>query len=273
MRRELHGDRGKAKFARELGISASTYNYYETGRVPPADLLVKIADIAGVDLRWLLTGEESVPTVPADHPALRRVAAVLAEHPAAAGPLLAFVDILAKTMAWPRKEAPAEVAVEAAAPSTEPARASQGPSRPDQEWIPVLGRSAAGVPHFWADDREGKGVTVLTDLIERYARRGGRSVRPATTVAMAGEGGSEVAQIITLAAPDADNVAEFVASGPLKRKYPDAFAVRIDGDSMSPEINHGDVVICSPAVSAGQGRIAIVQLVNQIGVTCKIYRS
>ncbi|HET6427957.1 MAG TPA: LexA family transcriptional regulator [Phycisphaerae bacterium] len=268
LRRELHGERGRAKFARQLGLSASTYSYYEAGRVPPADVLVRIADVAGVGLRWLLTGEQSAASVPADHPAVRRIAALLADHPAAAGPLLAFVDILAQTMSWPAKPAAAPAP---GPPATPPAAAAQGPSAPRQQWIPILGRSAAGVPQFWADEQAGRGVTMLAELIDRYARRAGRSVRAAVAADVAG-GGSQVAQIITLADPDADNVAEFVAAETIKARHPDAFAVRIDGDSMAPEIHHGDVVICSPSVPAAQGRIAVVQLANQIGVTCKIYR-
>jgi len=274
VRRELHGERGRAKFARQLGLSASTYSYYEAGRVPPAEVLVKIADVAGVDLRWLLTGEDAGPSVPAGHPALRRAAALLADHPNAAGPLLAFVDLLAKTMAWPKK-APAAEAAPPVRPTQprppEPPDIGGGPSRPEQQWIPILGRSAAGVPQFWTDEQAGGGVTMLAELIGRYARRAARSVTPAVAADPAG-GESQVAQIITLADPDADNVAEFVAAESIKRKYPDAFAVRIDGDSMAPEINHGDVVICSPSVAASEGKVAVIQLANQIGVTCKIHR-
>jgi len=103
LRRRLHGDRGKSRFAEQLGISPSTYNYYEARRVPPAGVLVRIADAAGVDIRWLLTGEDAEPSVSADHPAVRRIAVLLAEHPSAAAPLVAFVDILAASLAWPSK--------------------------------------------------------------------------------------------------------------------------------------------------------------------------
>ena len=78
--------------------------------------------------------------------------------------------------------------------------------------------------------------------------------------------------MITLRQPDDDNVAEFVSAGVIKRKYNDAFAVRIDGDSMSPEIRHGEIVICSPSAPAADGQAAVVQLAGQIGVTCKIFR-
>lgn len=57
LRTDLFGERGKSKMARELGIRPSTYDRYERDRVPPADLLVKIAEVANVTLEWLVTGE------------------------------------------------------------------------------------------------------------------------------------------------------------------------------------------------------------------------
>lgn len=51
------GPRGKSRFARELGIGSSTYDRYERDRMPPADLLLKAAEITGVRLEWLITGE------------------------------------------------------------------------------------------------------------------------------------------------------------------------------------------------------------------------
>ena len=40
LRQQYSGDRGKSKFARSLGISASTYNYYENNRIPPIEILL-----------------------------------------------------------------------------------------------------------------------------------------------------------------------------------------------------------------------------------------
>lgn len=57
LRTEQFGDRGKSRMARELGIRPSTYDRYERDRVPPADLLVKIARVSNVTLEWLITGE------------------------------------------------------------------------------------------------------------------------------------------------------------------------------------------------------------------------
>ncbi len=261
IRRRLHGKRGKAQFAKDLGISASTYNYYEKDRIPPAELLVRIADVGGVDLRWLLTGTPATPAVPPGHPAVRRIAALLADRPDAAAPLTAFVDLLSAAMAWPAKPARPEAAPMATVPDT-----------PEQrQWVPILGRSAAGVPHFWADDRAAAGVTTLGELIARHAGRAPAETRRAAAADAAGRDAG-AAQLITLREPEEADVAEFVVAGGLKARYGDAFAVRIDGDSMSPEIRHGDVVVCSPSHGPAEGQPAVVQLQGQIGVTCKLYR-
>jgi len=79
-------------------------------------------------------------------------------------------------------------------------------------------------------------------------------------------------QLVTLSAPDQRDAVEFVAAEAIKRRYPDAFALRVDGDSMAPQILQGDVVVLSPSVPADDGRAAVVQAAGQIGVTCKLYR-
>ncbi len=291
VRRELHGNRGKVRFARQLGISPSTYNYYESGRIPPAEVLVRIAEAGGVDLRWLLTGAESSPAAPADHPAIGRIAKLLGDRPDASGPLMAFVDILAESLSWPAKTAKppfdsahgpeivegqavqeARTVEESQAKVVEVAEAtSESAGRAERDWIPILGRSAAGVPQFWADTDEAGGVTVLSELVDRYAGRSAGRVVPAVAGGESGEG-DQPAQIITMTAPGDDAPAEFVIAGAVKSKHPDAFAVRIDGDSMSPAIRHGDVVICSASAPAADGSAAVVQLAGQIGVTCKVFR-
>jgi SOS-response transcriptional repressor LexA len=68
------------------------------------------------------------------------------------------------------------------------------------------------------------------------------------------------------------SVAEVVESAALVAKWPDAFALRIDGDSMLPILRENDLAIVSPKVRARNGHAAIVQLAGQIGVTCKVYR-
>lgn len=278
VRVEVAGPRGKAAFARMLGLSPSTYQSYEAGRVPPAGVLVKMADIAEVDLRWLLTGRMVAgPSVEADHPAVQRAAALLGQCPGAAEPLAAFVDILRQSMEFPPKQgglaggsAVAGAAAGGEAPHAPPAAAGTEAATDCGDWIPILGRSAAGVPNFWDDDAADEGVTTLGELISRHAASR-REVRPAEA---RDEDSTEPmpVQLITLTGSEAGEVVEFVAAAGIKARFPDAFAVRIDGESMSPEIRHGDVVILSPSGDVRDGRAAVVQLTRQIGVTCKLLR-
>ncbi|MFP4054980.1 MAG: helix-turn-helix domain-containing protein, partial [Phycisphaerae bacterium] len=159
---EVTGPRGKSAFARLLGLPASTYDYYESGRVPPAEILVKIAEVARVNVCWLLTGETHCDDrIGAASPILQRAARLLKDSPQAAGALSALLDILEQTGKFPRKpasdQAIATEANEVAPPAPNlkptltptghsqlvPADTGQQPGNREQ-WIPVLGRTAAG---------------------------------------------------------------------------------------------------------------------------------
>jgi len=268
VRLEVAGPRGKSKFAKQLGLSLSTYDYYEGSRVPSADILLRIAQVAQVDLNWLLTGESRVDSVQLDNPVLQRAAAMLSDKPNAAAPLAAFLEILTESMNFPDSGSvePNEPR-ETDATRIETAEVSSGD--PAESWIPILGRSAAGLPQFWSDCDESAGLTTLDDLIRRNASNPDRQVR----VAMAATESDQTAvELITLNEPDGAGVVAFVSAAGMKFMYPDAFALRIDGDSMRPDIRHGDLVILSPSVPACDGKAAVVQLDSQIGVTCKLFR-
>lgn len=266
LRSDLYGSRGKSRFAQVLELAPSTYIYYETDRVPPADLLVAIADLANVDLRWLITGEtrgESDVALSA-HPAIRRAAQLLGDHPEAGEALLAFMDVLAESFKFPSPQ-PAKEADQAEKPA--PPTAGQSPG---ETWIPILGRSAAGVAQFWSSRSEGAGVTKLKELVERYAGQAASRVQQADAASEVSDVQAPV-QIVSLSHAEPGQPVEFVAAGKIKSRWPGAFAVRIDGESMTPTIRHDDLVILSFSAQAVNGQSAVVQLQDQIGVTCKIY--
>ena len=289
VRLELTGPRGKAKFAKQIGISPSTYDYYESSRIPPADILVRIAEVAGVDLHWLLTGQASGGrAIAPGHPVLQRAAALLADRPDAAAPLAAFVELLSEVQAvtadQPTQADSAEAATAAGGTATSPSQ-SDGPQLAEPVGraagegggdgqtttvglIPVLGRSAAGVPQFWSQGADA-GVTELAALIGRHA---GASAQRVQAAVLSDAEGQTKAQIVTLRDPGPDEVAQFVRADAIASRYVDAFALLIDGNSMAPEITHGDLVILSPSVAAANGRGAVVQIAGQIGVTCKLFR-
>jgi len=270
LRLEVAGARGKSIFAKKLGISPSTYDYYETTRVPPAELLVKIAEIADVDLRWLLTGQLGERAVEIDNPLIHRVARLLANAPNAAEPLAAFIDILAESMKFPQTEnadsTPQDV--------PQPAEKCDGTdTEVEKSWIPILGRSVAGIPAFWTENADSDNITTLEQLVDRHILTSRpRDVKPAVASGIS-QAGQLPVQIITLSdSDDSAGTAEFVASAEFIAKFPDAFALRIDGESMPPEIRHGDIVLLSPSIAGIDGAVAVVQLQNQIGVTCKLLK-
>jgi transcriptional regulator with XRE-family HTH domain len=56
--KHVRGKKKKAEFAKILGIPQPNLSKYESGRMPPADVMQKIADYGGVTVKWLLTGKE-----------------------------------------------------------------------------------------------------------------------------------------------------------------------------------------------------------------------
>lgn len=260
VREQYAGKRGKALFAKALGVSPSTYAYYEDARVPPAGILWRICEVAGVDVQWLLTGRErsgagSAGQVPAA--LAEKIGAVLQRQPRAAAALDAFVDLLAA-------EGPT-------------ADASMAVAAGQRCWVPVLGRTAAGMVHFWQGDEALPDVTKLGDLIERHRDSRRREVEggPVDCEPESGESmrlDAGAVSLVQLAEVQAGGVCEFVESAQICQRYRDAFGLRVDGDSMGPHVGDGDIVILSPSVPARNGGRAVVKLKGQIGVTCKIVR-
>lgn len=55
---QVRGHLKQKEFADILGIPRPNLTKYESGRLPPAYVLQKIADYGGVTVKWLLTGKE-----------------------------------------------------------------------------------------------------------------------------------------------------------------------------------------------------------------------
>ena len=283
VRSDVAGPRGKAAFAKMLGLAASTYDYYEAGRIPPADVLIRVAQVANVDLQWLLTGQSASGSVSPSEPIVQRVAELVAGHPQALPALSAFLDILIASLKFPAKRGAAcapeanrapVAATHELLPHREEEPAAEFPAQqadPRESWIPILGRSAAGVPQFWQEQADAE--TRWQDVIERHARQAQRQMSAVCAADRDNGQQDSDAWLVTTPRPEqGQDVNEFVCARQIKSRYGDAFAVRIDGQSMSPDIEHGDVVVLSPSQPAVDAKPAVVQLRGQIGVTCKIFR-
>jgi hypothetical protein len=57
MREELYGEYGSQFLADALGVRVETWLNYESGVSMPADVVLKLIDVARVSPHWLLTGE------------------------------------------------------------------------------------------------------------------------------------------------------------------------------------------------------------------------
>lgn len=283
LRTQYAGSRGKSKFAHALGISASTYNYYEKNRVPPIEILLKICEVTNVDLDWLLMGrsEPKKPVVSLKNFAfekkrgtllginttlLRKLDSLLSKNPELAEPISAFIELLSE-----KKGLEDEF------------RSKTTPSREDRPgWIPILGRTAAGMVYFWDQTllpEPEQAVTELDELVKKHIGKdiigsadGKVSIDLQAKVLIDGVKRPEV-NLIQVSGQETDTIVEFVECEEIFELFPDSFALRIDGDSMSPRINDSDIVILSPSVPAAQGQIGIARVRNQIGVTCKLIRS
>ncbi|MNU39049.1 hypothetical protein D3C71_277360 [compost metagenome] len=59
------GDRSNAWLAKQIGVVASTVHGYVHGKVPPADVALRICDVLGIDFRWYIDGH-GVAVTPGD---------------------------------------------------------------------------------------------------------------------------------------------------------------------------------------------------------------
>jgi GNAT superfamily N-acetyltransferase/transcriptional regulator with XRE-family HTH domain len=138
LRAQFAGPRGRSRFAAALGISPSTYSYYEGDRVPPIEILLKICDLTGADLHWLLTGKSGEKKFAAGpHGALlEKHDSLLTSNPELANPVSAFIELLNEKRGIEKKFG-----------GTVTSHKTNKAGKPG--WIPILGRTAAGIVHCW----------------------------------------------------------------------------------------------------------------------------
>jgi len=260
------GSRGKALFAKAIGANPSTYNCYEKDRMPPVEILWAICQVTDTDLYWLLTGEiddnqseESLPP-----PLNKKLYNLMHRHPDSLRALNAFLELL-------DRKSVLEKGFAASNPKEQ-----VNSIRP---WIPILGRTAAGIINFWKSDRQTlPDENDLNELIRRHIQSDYRTLHPGmvtTDHALPNTQMVETSQacLVQLTQTPREGISEFIESTQILNRYADAFALRVDGDSMSPHIDDGSVVIISPSVSPGAASTCVIKLKKQIGLTCKILRS
>lgn len=269
LRNQCAGARGKSKFARSLGISASTYSYYENDRLPPIEILLRISEVAEADLEWLLTGrtgEKNQAFFGSNATLLRKLQTLLRENPALNEPILAFIELLGEKQGLEKQLQPSVAA----------ARSER------LAWIPVLGRTAAGTVHFWDQQVLPQPTQAIAELDELVKKHIGKEIVGCAdgvvsvdlrTQPLVDRLKQHNVNLVQVGGQQGEEIVEFIQCDQIHELFPDSFALQIDGDSMSPRINDGDFVILSPSVPVAQGQIGIARVTNQIGVTCKLIRT
>ena len=267
LRLQYAGKRGKSRFASAIGISPSTYSYYEQDRLAPIPVLLKICQLCGVDIHWLLTGEKSADSP--HHIAMagkleQKIESLIQTNPSNAGAIEAFINFL-------------EEKTQIEAQSRQISSATTNHSR----LIPIIGRTAAGMLGFWdqTGSPESKNMeTHLEELVERHINTpiintfsGQLSLDLQTKEAIESISDANIS-LIQKSGTESDEITQFLDFAAIQKAFPDCFALQIDGDSMSPRIEDGDIVILSASKPAVQGQTAVVRVADAIGVTCKIIR-
>jgi len=80
------------------------------------------------------------------------------------------------------------------------------------------------------------------------------------------------ARLVQLPEPTADGIVEYLEMPGLEPLSPGAFAMRVDGNSMTPRIRNGDLVVCRHDVAPQPGLAAVVKVRGRIGCTVKLWR-
>ncbi len=89
--REVFGNATNAEIARQIDVSEAAAQTYTTTRIPPYDVLLKIAETTKCNLHWLLTGEGSRSVIPVEGSAIAKRLESIANEQVI--PLFGEVDI------------------------------------------------------------------------------------------------------------------------------------------------------------------------------------
>lgn len=257
IRRRHFGPGGKAAFAERLGLALDEYTRFERGVLPPGDLMVRICEVTGEDLQWLLTGVASRGTVviagarSRHRDVLARLAELLDTKPQLAAPVEAFLDLLTggeQAQTRPRATLPE--------PRTD-------------DLIPIF--DARELPSALPDGgsvRPG-GLPLLPSQDSRWIS----APTPATLAEPAMQydpAADRAVQLVIIEEPRGPG-RPCLADAEISRCFPGAFGVRLGDDSMKPMFCAGDAVILAAGTGPRVGRPAICRVADESAVRCRIW--
>lgn len=259
LRRRHFGPRGKPEFARRLGLSLEEYEGFEAGKLPPGEVMVRMCEVTGEDLQWLLTGVAARGTVlisgarSRHQNLLTRVARALDTRPGLAGPLEAFLDLLVR----------GESVRQAGTPSL--------PIPAPDELIPLFGREEW--PEELPDPDGPGGGEVLAPffLPEELLAVTERAAASLTEPAMEYDG-SALRDVALLAVPDASGRARrFVQSREVAHCFPAVFGVLLDDETMEPMFVRGDALLVTVGARPRIGQPALCKFVDRAEDRCRVW--
>jgi transcriptional regulator with XRE-family HTH domain len=260
IRSQHYGPRGQSAFARDLGIAPTSYAHYERDRVAPAEVLARAARLTGIRLEWLITGEglcqdrNRTTSHPADQLG-QRLINLLERAPRLQRAVEEFLQML-EGMSAEIPPVPAS-----------PIQYGRG------NLIPIIGSTAAGPAHYWSElENLQGGREADANLEQLLSGHFEKTVRSAAPVVSDEPSEAEPVSLVQYSRPDDDGFLEFLSATALRRRYPQAVAWRIDGESMAPRFQDGDLVVTSPDHPAVEMFPCVARQVDQIGVNCKLFR-
>lgn len=255
-RRHFAAPGGKAELARRLEIDTADYERAERGEVPSGEMLVRLCELTGEDLQWLLTGVASRGTVVIAgarnrHQALlTHIARIIDDQPALAAPIEAFVDLLIRRPQSPRS---------LVAPTVSRSDIGAG------ALIPVFDLDE--LPDNWPPD-DGGGLALARQFTSAEPIG---PARPAALHTVHSAGQIEHVSNVSLISLASDQGVrrEFIVCDELSDLAPRMFATRT---AIDPAISHpaNAIVISSPDCEARLGAMALCKCVGRTAV-CRVW--
>ncbi|MCK4342460.1 MAG: helix-turn-helix domain-containing protein [Phycisphaerae bacterium] len=258
LRRRHFGPKGKALFARRLGLSLDEYTRYERGVVPPGEVMVRICEATGEDLQWLLTGVASRGTVVIagargrHRDVLARLANLLDKKPELAAAVESFLDLLmqgeqearetaAPVLPEPKLESLIRIFELNELPLTLPETTPDGPGKyelaPFENGTPPLSREQ---------------VELLEPALE-YPPDAGQRV-----------------ELVSVRTADG-RTCRCIHNAEIARCFPSAFGVRLADNTMQPMFQAGDAAVVTAEAEAKIGRPAICRVTDEPAARCRIW--
>lgn len=254
LRRRHFGPRGKEEFARRLGLAAKDVERFEHGAIPAGDVLIRMCEITGEDLQWLLAGVVSRSTVvisnarPRHTELLSRLATALDGAPNLAAPIEAFLDLLVRGEEV-RKSAGNEIPRLAPGGLIPVFEAADAPFQ-----LPGSGSDQPLLPHPSGETAVRERVAVMRTAPAVDYRRSSRASGELLRIDDAG-GGQRW----------------WLQDAHLSVRSPAMFGVRIAEDAMRPMFESGDVLVVAPTDRPRAGRPALCCLRDKPPLRCRVW--